>query len=243
LAVFFTHIPKTGGTSIQESLVEANLSKEEIYTPKGYRDLIRHQDAFRCLAGHHPYGIHQLSSTPTDPVYFTMLRDPIERVISFYYECLWPRPFEKVSQHPEHARAWRLDLVDFCRLHRFRNVQTKMLAGVVSNYIGKFISVDVPGIRGVVLSAAKRNLKESYVAFGLTEHFEESRSWISRELGWDISPIERRRAAYPDRPTSADLSDETVRRLRKLNALDVEFYRFASDLFERRTQASARSEA
>lgn len=165
-----------------------------------------------------------------------MLRDPVERVISFYYECLWPRPFEKVSQHPEHARAWRLDLVDFCRLYRFRNVQTKMLAGIFPHYVGKFVSVDIPGVRDAILSAAKRHLKESYAAFGLTECFEESRSWISKELEWDISPIERRRAAYPDRPKSADLGDRTVRRLHELNALDLELYQFASDLFEARME-------
>jgi hypothetical protein len=156
----------------------------------------------------------------------------VERIISFYYECLWPRPYEKVSQHPEHARAWKHGLVDFCRIYRFRNVQTKMLAGLLPDYLGRHMSVDVPGIRDVVLSAAKRHLESKYAAFGLTEHFEESRAWISHTLGWDIKPKQRRRAAYPDRPSAEDLNDDDRATLRHLNRLDIELYAFASDLFD-----------
>jgi hypothetical protein len=167
-----------------------------------------------------------------NPVYCTVLRDPVERVISFYYECLWPRPYEKVSQHPEHARAWKHGLIDFCRIYRFRNVQTKMLAGILPDYVGRYMSVDVPGIRGKILSAAKRHLRDAYVAFGITERFEEGRDWISAELGWDVEPTQRRRAAYPDRPTAEDLSDDERATLRRLNRLDVELYAFAADLFD-----------
>jgi hypothetical protein len=136
-----------------------------------------------------------------------------------------------VSQHPEHARAWENGLVDFCRIYRFRNVQTKMLAGVLPDYVGRYMSVDVPGVREVVLSAAKRHLRDAYAAFGLTERFQEGRDWISNELGWDVEPTQCRRAAYPDRPTAEDLSGDERATLRRLNGLDVELYAFAADLF------------
>lgn len=237
MAIFFTHIPKTGGSSLQVSLVEANLEAKEIYSPQGYRDLLTNSTSFQCLVGHHPYGIHRFNSATEKPIYFTMLRDPVERVISFYYECLWPRPFEKVSKHPEHARAWESDLIDFCRMYRFRNVQTRMVAGMLPTRLGKYMSVDISVARDRILTAAKRHLEQNYIAFGITERFEESRTWISKSLDWEVSPIEERRAAYPDRPSKDDLPVQTVESLRNLNALDIELYEFATRRFEERVTA------
>jgi len=64
------------------------------------------------------------------PRYYTMLWNSVGRAISCRYECLWPRDGKKVADHPEHATAWRHDLMDFYRIPRFQNVQARMLAGV-----------------------------------------------------------------------------------------------------------------
>lgn len=128
--IFFTHLPKTGGTSLEKTLFRKVFSTEEIYQPRGYWAMLSDQRSFRYLGGHRPYGVHLLSTQVSSPRYYTMLRDPVERAISFYYECLWPRGNKKVADHPEHATAWRHDLVDFYRISRFRNVQARMLAGL-----------------------------------------------------------------------------------------------------------------
>jgi len=161
-----------------------------------------------------------------------MLRDPIERALSFYYECLWPRVGKKVADHPEHATAWKHDLVDFYRIPRFRNVQTRMIAGVESSYIGRYLAHDAVGLGNVILSVAKRHLQEEYRAFGILERFDESKQWMADTQGWSPSPVEMKYKTHADRPTSDDLSERQRDDLRNLNRLDVEFYDFARKLFK-----------
>jgi hypothetical protein len=236
-AIFFTHIPKTGGTTLDRTLFRTGLDREEIRRPRGYRDLLFNQESFRYLPGHHPYGIHRWSSM-SDARYYTMLRDPVERAISFYYECLWPRDGKKVADHPEHPTAWRHDLVEFYQIPRFQNVQARMLAGLWADYLGRYVSIDRMGMGAFVVSAAKRHLEEKYEGFGVTERFEKSRQWMASTLGCNVPPIRKKHKTNPERPTAEDLTDSQRDALRRLNRLDVEVYKFACDLFEQRHPAS-----
>jgi hypothetical protein len=167
-----------------------------------------------------------------------MLRDPVERAISFYYECLWPRDGKKVADHPEHPTAWKYDLVDFYRIPRFRNVQARMLAGICATYIGRYISLDQMGVGSIVVSAAKRHLWDDYEAFGITERFEKSQQWMAATLGRDVPPIQQKHKTNPERPTADDLTVDQRAELRRLNRLDVKVYEFACDLFEQRHAVS-----
>ena len=231
-AVFFTHIPKTGGTSLRKTLFQKVFSEKEMYQPRGYRALLFERSSFEYLGGHRPYGVHRLSTESDAPRYYTMLRDPVERAISFYYECLWPRGDKKVADHPEHATAWRHDLVEFYRIPRFQNVQARMLAGVWADLLGRYVSLDRIGIGAAVASAAKRHLRNQYEAFGITEEFEESRQRIASTLGHDPPPLEKKHKTNPDRPTADDLSTSERRALRRLNRLDADVYDFARELFD-----------
>ena len=53
---FFTHIPKTAGTTIQKNLFLTNISFDSIRNMAGLKDLIFNPRPFNYLAGHYPYG-------------------------------------------------------------------------------------------------------------------------------------------------------------------------------------------
>jgi hypothetical protein len=97
-AIFFTHIPKIGGTRLDRTLFRETVPDADVFQPRGFRDLLTSNRSFAYLPGHRPYGIYRLSTMSEEPRYCTMLRDPVERAISFHCECLWPRGNKKVAE-------------------------------------------------------------------------------------------------------------------------------------------------
>ncbi|MGM1034210.1 MAG: sulfotransferase family 2 domain-containing protein [Bacillota bacterium] len=86
----FMHIPKTGGTTLNE-LFKKQYKLNEIFDHDSFQKKMMKMDELtevekrniKAIAGHYLYGIHQEFSRPFN--YFTMLRDPVDRVISSYY--------------------------------------------------------------------------------------------------------------------------------------------------------------
>ncbi len=88
--IVFLHIPKTAGTSFSH-LLKRKFKPEsiaQIYAPaECARPLTDHaariESSIDCISGHIDYGIHQYLSR--DCEYFSMLRDPVSRVLSHYH--------------------------------------------------------------------------------------------------------------------------------------------------------------
>lgn len=83
--IFFTHIPKTAGTSIHKSVFVPNVSDAQRRSPRGVRELLMNRSSFQYMGGHMPYGYHRFVPQAKSPLYFVVLRNPIERAISHYY--------------------------------------------------------------------------------------------------------------------------------------------------------------
>ena len=107
--IIYIHIPKAGGTTLADWLYaqlrdaseEASGSEEEgwlhsgvFYYPSGYvrgpytRDIARikrvlPQRGLKAILGHCQFGIHEQLARPAS--YVTMLRHPLERIMSLYH--------------------------------------------------------------------------------------------------------------------------------------------------------------
>src|SRR5258708_9786374 len=101
--VVFIHIPKTGGSTLN-GLLQKQYGRNAIYSTdskavekslEAFKQLDPSQrDEIQFLVGHTPFSAS--ATLPGNYLYFTLLREPVERVISLYYHIL------RRTDHPLH---------------------------------------------------------------------------------------------------------------------------------------------
>lgn len=223
----FIHVPKAAGSSIR-SLIEANYSEMEqlpIYRTGG---TVLHDfflgldpailDNAKIVYGHIPVVVHNY--TARHCAYFTFLRDPVQRAISFFKYVKYDFP-----EHPLHAKfaAGEVTFPQWCRRrHIEANKQTQMLSGYDRI---NFCNQDM-------LNAAKKSL-ENFEYFGFMEKFQESVSNCANHFDWNTDGLQVRNISTRTNDAfleaeGASLAD--LESLKEINKFDVELYEFARNL-------------
>jgi hypothetical protein len=239
--IIFTHIPKTAGTSLRHILVQ-QYCKDAVFmfyddptvTTKNADELLNEVRSYfqdlpevndqkfnglvklRAISGHKPFGIHNLLPV-TNFHYITLLREPIERVISFYYH---------VFGRTEHSIE---SLISCKQSIEFDNLQVRMLSGVGWKVPYGYCSCNM-------LEQAKYNLLHYYI-FGLQSRFAESLEIFSKHLGWSQIQIVAENVGI-NKPEICNINQQTLHLIAEQNLLDIELYQFAKQLFEERQKTS-----
>jgi hypothetical protein len=220
--LIFLHIPKTAGSTLTLILSRQYPAGVTFFTggPKRPRPeqlealSMGERERFDCLAGHLRFGVHRLLPRPAR--YITMVRDPVERLISAYYYI------RGLPEHPMHERVLRegLSLEQYVRLAP-SDEQVRILSGTAGAATTR-----------ETLEQARRNIEEHFVAVGLTERFDEFALLLTRVLGWRHVYV-RPDNVTPDRPRQHDLAPSAIASIEDRNRLDRELYGFATQVFER----------
>ena len=164
------------------------------------------------VTGHAQYGVHR--HLVGQCRYFTILRHPIKRVVSHY--------FYHRARYPESLLA-SLSLQEFL-------LTDHSIAD--SNRQVRFLSTSDPGTDPeAALATAKNRLQYDFVAFGLTERFDESLLLFRRRLGWTRMPFYVSRNVNTNRPSIEELPEDDVEAVCAQNQLDLALYRFACERF------------
>lgn len=204
------HIPKTAGATLS-TVLRRQFPPSERFDHIAYRDERMTQDKLvaearvgvKCVLGHYLYGIHE--NFPSPHAYFTMLREPVERILSMY-------SYHKTQSHQMWARD--ATLAEFLVRHGpATNRQTAYLCGLRC-------SPD--------LEKAKENLR-SFAAVGITERFDDSLRLFQRTFCWADVSYERTNETI-DRLRREDVSPKDIKSIEKRNELDAELYALAKDL-------------
>ena len=131
-AVIFLHLPKTAGTTVNR-LIEWEYPLKEMYSvdPVLFQWSATHLRRLppdrlrkiRMFKGHMAFGLHEV--LPQRSTYITVLRDPVDRVISAFYF---------MRSYKLHPLYWKMrrenwSLEDFVRNSQRDNVQSKIVAG------------------------------------------------------------------------------------------------------------------
>ncbi|HXQ72078.1 MAG TPA: polyhydroxyalkanoic acid system family protein [Pyrinomonadaceae bacterium] len=228
--VLFLHIPKAGGSTLGEYVynqccapgssnedpLDAGvayldygfLKPPELVVPEHVVNLLGRRD-LRAVIGHFWFGLHEHVARPCR--YVTLLRDPVERVVSLYY-------YAKLEE--------TMSLEEFARKPPFREVdndQTRRIAGV---------NPPVGECTRATLDLARQNLRDHFDVVGTTERMDETLAQLKLKLGWNREVVSFPRNVNTARPSSSVLTREAVEAVRARNELDYELWRYASELLD-----------
>lgn len=217
--LIFLHIPKTAGTSLRMTMLQ-QFPAEATY--QYYRSQecppveelpLTQRAAIRLMSSHAPFGTHDSYLTP--PIhYVTMLRNPLERLISQYH-------YSKMREGVESTSGYR-DLLQYAAT-LFEtgkdNLQVRQLSG--------------QGGKGVVTDrsyeAAIANLTAPIMTFGLVERYAESLLFMSRQFGWQGVRLTRKNVTQ--RPYGEGIDQRTRHAILQQHRYDLALYHDAIRLF------------
>ena len=235
----FLHLPKTGGHSFKQLLVDRFGPDGVAYANglAGYRALRRdwQRGRWQALHGHMPIGVPAALGVPEQ--YFVVLRDPVDRFVSDYYHLV------NTPAHPNHQVVveQRITLREYAAVpchpvsRGAQNGQVRRLATYDLDAVAADGSHWWSGAWDAdrsTLEQAKRNLRDRVRHIGLVERMDESMSRFADLLG--LSRVRSpRENVSPQRVEVSSLDRETVAAIRAANQLDLELYDYAQELFER----------
>jgi hypothetical protein len=227
-SVIFLHIPKTAGSTLN-GIIDHQFKRTATFTrhphfSQEFNDEFKklseaQRERIRLVKGHMFFGLHEFLPQPA--AYITMLRDPVDRIISYYYHTVRHPNYEKVYNN---VVSRHMSLKDFasCGLtDSFENGQTRLLSGVQEGDTAKEI-----------LERAKKNLQEHFAVVGLTERFDETLILLKRILGWRNIFYTKLNVGMNRSKKKEDIPKETLSIIEKYNELDIELYRYAQERFE-----------
>ncbi|MEO1390540.1 MAG: sulfotransferase family 2 domain-containing protein [Cyanobacteria bacterium J06634_6] len=231
--IIFLHIQKTGGITLQRILrrklgpslpLRAIRSIRSKKSPNSLEEAMkakRYEDRF--FVAHCCFGAHRYLPEPY--TYMTMLREPVQRIISLYY-------FSKENPTAYyHQRAVDKSIEEFAletQLMELDNGQVRFLAGDDQDL---FINrTPIGACSNNLLEQAKSNLDQYFSFVGLTEKFDQSMLMLAKAMGQKQCLYLRRNVANKvDRPA---ISHEIRQLIAERNTLDSELYKYAQKRLE-----------
>lgn len=228
--IVFIHAPKTGGMTLYSMI-------REIYKPselhkinpaaesiEKYKSLPQtRKDKLKMIYGHMDYALREL--LPPDSSYVTLMRHPVDRVISHYYYV------RRTENDPLRELAMRSSLYDWvahCNLEEMENGQTRRLSGMAGRMKFGECSMEM-------LAQAKTNVARDFALVGVTERYDETYILMSKMFGWPIKNFPLVNVAKW-KPGQNEIPARTIRLIEKFNALDMELYDHATRLFDEKTE-------
>ena len=224
--LFFVHVMKTGGTTFRRRLVrefgahavfrlaeldpperEPNVQLEYLasLSPKRLAGI-------KAFSGHFPFFATELVPRPSHVV--TILRDPVERTISYLKQHHRDR-----GLGPDRSLESIYDIEWHRRMHML-NYQVRVFASTADEGIRSVLHpLEIDDHR---MEVAKGHLQQVDVV-GFTEYYDEFVSRVVERLGWtpDVQ-IAKQRVSEP-----VPVADSLRRRIAADNEADIEFYAYA----------------
>jgi len=237
--LYFLHVPRCGGTS-----VASNIFGRRWYSGNASMTLTREGDdaykrikpplrpAIEFVHGHFAFGIHRLLPTgyiarPGERfTYATILRDPAERVLSWYRHA---RAHKHLGLSHDLAANGDVRDVTLRGQHRYYdNLAVRMLQGP-HDYRS------IGDVRPADLERAKRNLLEHFRVVGVLENYGQFIRDVRIAFGRENLPLPEEDSTWHPRhnvnklPPGPEETDALKAQIRDRNRYDVALYNWVKE--------------
>ncbi|WP_199621715.1 sulfotransferase family protein [Paenibacillus alkalitolerans] len=216
----YLHVPKTAGTGMRIILMnQYQESMKQVYTLEQYEkwhSASQHQ-SFRCIYIHLPlykpfYGRCE---------YASILRDPVDAVISFFYYLLLV-PNNHLKIHSMSLREFLLSHPDtLCRLV---NYQTRYIANHSKSHM------------------AIKNIEKYFPIIGTLEKLHETIYLLSKRYGWRNVSVLPYANKNLKRPAKEAVPEELIERLEMITDEDRILYKYVQQRLDKTLASLTRAE-
>jgi hypothetical protein len=239
--LIFLHIPKSAGSTILP-IFKRQYKRDSFFVPGNHPNLSAIKEklvstsSLRLCFGHMDFGMHDVVGQPYK--YATILRDPIERVISQYYYVKRQPKHHLYNQAFKENNYSLAEYVESGLSTELNNGQVRILIGAGGFHKNLYTKYDIPfgKCEPWMLGEAKLNIEKHFVFCGLQEYFDESLVLMKKELGWrwDIGYVSQN--ITHSRKKVSELDSKTLKIIRDANALDIELYDWSKANFLSRVE-------
>jgi hypothetical protein len=216
---FFLHIPKTAGTSMSSELdrlrspyvnVSVDYERSDVSHDVAVRQAVAQFattqiGSARSASGHVPLAmLDEVVGQRPGLKLFTLLRDPVARVVSDY-------TYQTTPAHPPFEAFKK----------RFPSIEDYVLAASEQNKMVSFLS---GAQNGQSFDQLYKQIEQRFSFIGTTELYDMSFNIITRLMGRPAHSEERRRATSAEAKARVTLSPSLVTLIRQANHLDQQLY-------------------
>jgi hypothetical protein len=220
------HMPKTGGTTL-ESILQGFYRPETIFRTEperhwesihSFRELpVQKRIQYELIMGHMRFGLHEHTIKPAS--YITMIRNPIDRIISYYYYILsYPKHY--LHDQIKKSKMTISQVVMGGISKEFDNFQTRRISG--------FDDIEYKGCTTEILDQAKNNIEKHFTVVGLTEFFNETLILLTQKYGYRF-PLYVKRNVTKNKPSLQHIQVEELNVIKQYNELDIVLYDYVKE--------------
>jgi len=167
------------------------------------------QVKLRCVAANLPFGFHKFLERPV--TYFTLLREPVSRCISYWYFAYANRYSGTLWAT---LQSYDFDIRRICQdraAYQFSNDQIRMVTGCSSPEPGQ-----------ADFDLAQEMIEKKFAFVGATEYFDECLPVLARRYGWQDITYMRLNTRLNHDPALLPVGAEEC--FRSVNEWDIRLY-------------------